>query len=66
MNIIKEIDRYLLHQWEWSSNELEEKFWLDCNREFLFTLRKMRKTGVYSENLPIWNSFFELIKTFKF
>ncbi len=66
MNIIKEIDQYLLRRWEWSNNESEEKFWLYCNREFFFTLRKLKKTGDYSENSPIWNTFFELIKTFKF
>ncbi len=66
MNIIKEIDQYLLRRWEWSESASEERFWLDCNREFLFTIRKLRNNGGYYENSLIWNSFFELIKTFKF
>lgn len=66
MTILKTIDRYLLHRWEWSKDQSEEQFWLDCSREFLFAARTMKKKSRDFEDSPLLNSFFELVKTFDF
>ncbi len=66
MNIVKIIDQFLLKKWEWSKTEMEEKFWLDITREFLLTIRRMRKHNPHFEYDPIWNSFLSLLRSFEF
>lgn len=66
MMLTEQIDNYLLYKWEWSSNLKEEKFWLDVTKDFLLFLRSEKIKQRNLCNHPIWNSYFDMIKTFDF